>query len=187
VARALALLGSTPVAESDILTVAVLTDLERAALPDLKTTPPISLPPVQPPPAAAVPTPIVSPPAVSLDTARAGLSRIILANNLGVSTVVRDDTQLSLSVAEVLAIAQDYSGSHLGEGLARIVAALGPKWPDVKTAVWIGGTGRGLALDTAFRTIPGEQAPDFASLLKDVAVKQDVGQLDTLLAKMQPA
>ncbi|MBV9931288.1 MAG: hypothetical protein JO013_10125 [Alphaproteobacteria bacterium] len=172
-ARALALLGAPQVAESDILTAAVVSDLERAAAPEA-TAAPATLP--------AGNTGIVPP---SLAAARIGLTRIALATALGASTAGREDTPLGLSTAEVLDIAEDYSGPHLGEGLARARQSLGKDWPSVKDAVWLGGTGRALDLDAAFRAIPGEQADDFAALLKDAAGKQDAGALDALIGKMR--
>ncbi|HEY1606391.1 MAG TPA: hypothetical protein VGF77_12430 [Allosphingosinicella sp.] len=208
VARALALLGSPQVADSDILTASVLTDLERAAAPVVRLPPikiplpPVSLPPVAPAPAPAPAAPAPATPApaapapapatvklpiatpINLAVARDGLTRIALATTLGTSTAARDDTTLNLSAAEVLDIAQDYSDPALGEGLARAQQALGAGWPDVKGAVWLGGSGKALALDTAFRAIPGEEAADFAGLLKDAVTKQDASAVDAVLAKM---
>ncbi|HEX5182277.1 MAG TPA: hypothetical protein VFW19_03890 [Allosphingosinicella sp.] len=190
VARALALLGSPQVADSDILTVSVLTDLESAAAPVRLPPVPIPLPPVKLPPVAPAPAPAPTsklPPVatpINLAVAKSGLDRIALATTLGTSTAARDDTTLNLSAAEVLDIAQDYSGANLGEGLARAQQALGSGWPDVKGAVWLGGTGKALALDAAFRAIPGEETADFAGLLKDAAAKQDASAIDALLAKM---
>lgn len=180
-ARAMALLGAPAIAQSDILTTAVVTDLERAAAPERRRFPGFPIPilrTLEIKPGEAQPAP-----ALNLATTRIGLTRIALADLQGVSTALRDDTPLSLSVAEVLDIAQDYSGPRVGEGLARAQAALGKDWPDVKTALWLGGTGKALDLDAALRAIPGEQAAGFAKLLNDAAGKQDAAALDAVIAK----
>lgn len=217
-ARAMALLASPAVAGSDILTLAVVRDLEAAAAPDrhppLKDLVSVAAAPAvavkdmmsvaAAPPAtikemmtvAAAPATVSQMAASKTDLAamqinpalalsRAGLTRIALAHAQGDSTAARDDTPLNLSAAEVLDIAQDYSGARLGEGLARLAGALGKGWPDAKTAQWIADSGRALALDAGMRAIPGEQAGGFATLVRDAAANQDAAALDAALAKMR--
>ena len=119
-----------------------------------------------------------------LAAARTGMNRAAVSSALGLSTRARADTPLNLSEAEVLDIAQDYSDPRLGEGLARLDQPLGEEWPDSSGAIWLGGTGRALAVDAAFRAVAGESLPDFAELLKKaVGEKSDEG-LVKLLEKM---
>jgi hypothetical protein len=108
-----------------------------------------------------------------------------LSAALGSSTAARADTELNLSEGEVLDVAQDYSGPRLGEGLARLDRALGEDWPDAKGALWLGGTGRALELDAAFRTLPGEQLADFAELLGKAVDGQSEADITQALEKMR--
>ena len=204
-ARLMALLGSQGVAGSDILTVAVIADLEKVANDDL---PPIEFVPetvaaARAPGPAPTATPMMSRgsagaamsanPMVTgrmftstrdLASARTGMNRAAVSSALGLSTRARADTPLSLSEAEVMDIAQDYSDPRLGEGLTRLDQPLGEEWPDSKDATWLGETGRALAVDAAFRAVAGETLPDFAELLKSaVSEKSDEG-LVKLLEKM---
>jgi hypothetical protein len=116
---------------------------------------------------------------------RAGLDRIALAKALGLSTTARGDTELRISEGEVMDVAQDYSNPRLGEGFARLDQALGEAWPDAKGAIWLGRTGKALIIDTAFRSVPGEQLADFAELLSKAVEKQNDAALDKMLSRMR--
>jgi hypothetical protein len=115
---------------------------------------------------------------------RVGLTRVAAAEEAGLTTNARADTELKLGEAEVMDVAQDYGDPRLGEGLARLGAALGDKWPAVKDAVWLGESGRALAIDFAFRKLPEENVQDFAALVKTAAEKQETDEIDSLLGKV---
>lgn len=236
--RLLTLLGSPRVADSDVLTASVVSDMEKIVkdeLPEVIPTPPIVPPIVAQPDAtpnpAPAPTPkpapgetppiifrppILSatllraainpavlsarvakteavsdaPPAETLTTApeiatlRPGLTRLAVANAVGLSTASREDTPLKLGEGEVMDVAQDYAGARLGEGLHRAQTAIGGDWPSVKEALWLGESGKSLAVDMAFRTVGEETLADFADLLKDAVSGQKPKLIDDLLAKM---
>lgn len=231
--RLLTLLGSPRVADSDVLTAAVVSDMEKIVkdeLPEVIPTPPI-VPPVvaQPDPATPTPKPapgetppiIFRPPILSatllraainpallsarvakseavsdapaaetlttapeIATLRPGLTRLAVANAVGLSTASREDTPLKLGEGEVMDVAQDYAGARLGEGLHRAQTAIGGDWPSVKEALWLGESGKSLAVDMAFRTVGEEKLADFADLLKDAVSSQKPKLIDDLLAKM---
>jgi hypothetical protein len=101
-----------------------------------------------------------------------------------VTTAARDDTDLKLGETEVMAIAQDYSDPGLGDGLRRAAAAIGGNWPSAKDAMWLGESGKPLALDSRFRSVGEEKVADFANLLKSAVAAQDAKALDDLLASM---
>ncbi len=200
-ARLMALLGSRAIAGSDILTVSVIHDLERVARDDL---PRPQLAPVDRFPVAdtgpiltreATPTFASSafvstnpnvvgraqPASADFADARAGMERAALAAAAGVTAVARADTPLSLSEGEVLDIAQDYSDPRLGEGLGRLDRALGEAWPDAKGALWLGGTGKALTIDRAFRGVAGEKLGDLAGLLARAVERQESDGIDKVL------
>jgi hypothetical protein len=170
-ARVVALLGSHAIARSDVLTVAVLTDLEAAAiatprpLPDLQTFQPINL-------GGAIPSRIAA-------AAAAGPA----ASAIG-PTILPIDTGLTLSEAEALAVAQKYGDPRLGEGFDKLDEALGEEWPDAKGVLWLGGSGKALPVDAAFRAAPGEKLADFADLISKAVTAQDTAAIDSLLEKM---
>ncbi|MGA9582585.1 MAG: hypothetical protein WBR13_11530 [Allosphingosinicella sp.] len=165
-ARMVSLLGSPAVAGSDILTAAVVADLERVAKGE------------------TAPDEIMMTRA-NLGIARAGLERAALVNAARLSTVARADTPLNLSEGEVMDVAEDYSDARVGEGLARLDSVLGEEWPDTKTAIWIGESGKALAIDSAFRGVPGEKLKDFAGLMRDSADKKDGEAIDRLIEKLR--
>ena len=91
---------------------------------------------------------------------------------------------LKLGETEVLDIAQDYADPLLGAGLQRAAPAIGDKWPTAKDALWLGESGRALAVDLAFRTVEEEKLADFAGMLKDAVAAQQDKDIDQLVAKM---
>jgi hypothetical protein len=192
-ARMISLLGAPSVARSDILTAAVIADLERVANEEL---PPSPVPPAEESLVAVRRDSLATTtnPAVlgrltaassELAAARTGLNRVALSSALGTTTAARADTKLSLGEGEVLDIAQDYGDPRLGEGLSRLDKPLGEEWPPAKGAIWLGGTGKALELDGALRALPGEQVADFAELIGKAVDKQDAGAVDKLLEKMR--
>lgn len=124
------------------------------------------------------------PASADLAALRVGLTRVAAAEEAGLTTKARADTELTLGEAEVMDIAQDYGDPRLGEGLSRLSTALGDKWPAVKDAVWLGESGRALAIDFAFRKLPEESVQDFAALVKTAADKQEADEIDSLLSKV---
>jgi hypothetical protein len=184
----MALLGSRAIAGSDILTVSVIHDLERAARDDLPR-PQLALSDGLP---SAEERAVLRESAsgfmrASADfaEARTGMERAGMAAAAGVAAAARADTPLNLSEGEVLDIAQDYSDPRLGEGLGRLDRALGEAWPDAKGALWLGGTGKALTIDRAFRAVPGENLGDFAGLLARAVERQDAAGIDQTLEKMR--
>lgn len=196
--RVMSLLGSPAVANSDVLTVSVISDLEKVIKEDLPAVPP-------PPPAQPLPSPLPPGGPVTLPggpirfdprvlrgltlspdivAARSGLNLVAASNAAGTTTAARDDTALKLGESEVMAIAQDYSDSRLGEGLHRATDSIGGNWPSAKDATFIGESGKAPALDLAFRAVGEEKLADFAGLLKSAVSDQDPKELDELLAKM---
>jgi hypothetical protein len=183
-ARMVSLLGSPAVARSDILTAAVVADLERVAkgveLPEMMT---LATGETAAPPAEIGRVGRMSPEMmaamrgassrVNLAAARKGMERAALTNAAGLSTLARADTPLNLSEGEVMDVAEDYSD-----------AALGKEWPDPKIAIWIGESGKALAIDAGFRALPGAKLKDFAGLMRDSADKKDAEAIDRLLEKM---
>lgn len=121
---------------------------------------------------------------LSVTALRPGLTRLAVASAAGLTTASREDTPLKLGEGEVMDIAQDYADPRLGEGLQRANAELGEKWPTAKDALWLGESGKALAVDAAFRVVPEETMPDFADLLKDAIGSKKPQAIDDLLAKM---
>ena len=142
------------------------------------TAQPAPTPPPPPPP------PVEEPPAPPPMAIRPGLFRLAVANAAGLTTASREDTKLMLGESEVMDIAQDYASPNLGEGLARVRQVLGDDWITDKAALWLGESGKVLALDAALRVVDEEKLPDFAALLKDAVSAQKPKALDDLLAKL---
>lgn len=187
-ARLMALLGSRAIAGSDILTVSVIHDLERAARDDLprpQLAPTDGLPAAEDRAILRESGSSFMRASADFAEARTGMERAALAAATGVAAAARADTPLNLSEGEVLDIAQDYSDARLGEGLGRLDRALGEAWPDAKGALWLGGTGKALTIDRAFRAVAGEKLGDFAGLLARAVERQDAAGIDQTLEKMR--
>lgn len=189
--RLMSLLASPAVGNSDVLTVSVISDIEKVIKEEL---PPIFIPgdsveslklPI------ATRASLTDATLVSLKTGsadlfatRAGLNRVAVAKAAGTSTAAREDTPLKLAEGEVMDVAQDYADPHLGEGIQRTITALDGKWPTAKEAVWLGESGKALAVDRGMRTVGEEKLGDFVGLLKSAVTAQDPQAIDDLLAKM---
>ena len=79
----------------------------------------------------------------------------------------------------MLDVAQDYSNprsARASPGSTRRSARLAGC---TKGAIWLGRTGKALIVDTAFRSVPGEQLADFAELLSKAVEKQNDGRQST--------
>jgi hypothetical protein len=193
--RLMSLLGSPGATNSDILTVSVISDVEKVINQDLPAPP---APPAAPAPQPAPPVTLPRGPFrfdprllrnitdISPDIlgARSGLNLVAAADAAGTTTAARDDTPLKLGESEVMTIAQDYSDPSLGAGLRRAADSIGGSWPSAKDATWLGESGRAPALDLAFRAVGEEKVADFANLLKSAVSDQDAKELDQLLTKM---
>lgn len=190
-ARVMALLASPTIAASDIMTAAVIADLEKVATPEPAPAPapapaptprprpgttvtPQPLPPLQPEPVLRTSLTRAS---TDLSAARSGLARINLATALGTAPVAREDTEMDLSESEVLDIAADYSSPRLGEGFAAIDPVLGGDWPTAKQAIAIGDSGVALELDAGLRTVKRDQLADLAEKIKAAATKNNAEAL----------
>ena len=194
--RLMSLLGSPGVANSDILTVSVISDVEKVINQDLPPPPPppTAVAPPQPAGPATLPSgPVrfdprmlrsISALSPGFVAARSGLNLVAAADAAGTTTAAREDTPLKLGETEVMTIAQDYSDSSLGDGLHRATDSLGSDWPSAKDATWLGESGKAPALDLAFRAVGDEKLGDFANLLKSAVSDQDPKELDQLLTKM---
>lgn len=196
--RLMSLLASPTVAASDVLTVSVISDVEdviKASLPPIVTPAPapapLTLAPVAFSPAVLTRAGALQPSVLALQPTvaavgalRPGLTRIAAANAAGLTTASRADTPLKLGEGEVMDIAQDYGDPLLGAGLQRAAAAIGAKWPSAREALWLGGSGRALALDLAFRTVEEEKLADFATLLNEAVAAQKPKSIDELIDRM---
>jgi hypothetical protein len=197
VVRLMMLLASPGVANSDPLIVSVISDVEKliaqqvqpVATPPIVSTPPTSVPltttlPLTVRPAVLNPAVLATVPFASPIIARDGLNRVALASAAGLTTAARTDTPLMLNEAEVLSITQDYADLATGTGLTRIAATIGGGWPADADALWLGQSGRALAIDRVFRSVAEEQLSDYATLLTSALQAQDAGALDSLITKM---
>ncbi|MEM6898245.1 MAG: hypothetical protein AAF583_00535 [Pseudomonadota bacterium] len=205
-ARLMALLANPGIAASDILTAAVIADVERVISADLPELPSLSTIDADTSIARSLdiqnlrreelakaraarlglPKTLVNRAGASkeLMATRAGLKRLAIAEKAGLSTKSRADTSFRLGEGEVMDVAQDYADANLSKGLTRLSQALGNNWPTIKAAVWLGETGKALDLDLAFRSVPEESVADFASLVKAAATKQDTDEIDAVLGKI---
>lgn len=186
-ARVIALLGAPRIASSDIMTAAIIADLEKVADAPVVTEPDDTLRLEERLAAgrgfdrSGV---LMARPALSLAGARTGLSRINLATALGRSTSVRADTQLGLSESEVLDLASDYGDAKLGDGIAALESILGKEWPDPKLAIFIGESGQALPLDNAFRSVKPEILTEMAEKVKVAVATRNSDDLSALIKAM---
>ena len=174
-ARAMALLGAPAIVGSDILTAAVIADLEKVSTPAPAPAPAPAAPRTLA--TAAVASPLSLLRATDLSVARTGLTRINLATALGTTPAASPDTELNLSESEVLDVAADYGGARLGEGFAAIAPLIGGDWPTAKQAVAIGDSGVALELDAGLLAAKPDQLPGLADQVKSAATKSDADAL----------
>lgn len=160
-ARIVSLLGSNAIAKSDVLTASVVTDLERKVREG----------------STRVTEEEVSFASASAKSAGSALARI--------GSDVRAETKVTLSEGDVMDVAAAYADPKLGEGFAKLDKALGEEWPDPESAKWLGGTGKALAVDSAFRTVPGEKVGDFADLMAKAVAAHEAATVDKVIEKMR--
>jgi hypothetical protein len=172
-ARAMALLGAPAIVSSDILTAAVIADLEKVSTPAPAPAPT----PPRPLATATVASPLSLLRTTDLSVARTGLTRINLATALGATPAASPDTELNLSESEVLDVAADYGSARLGEGFAAIAPLIGGDWPTAKQAVAIGDSGVALELDAGLIVAKPDQLPGLADQVKTAATKSDADAL----------
>lgn len=199
-ARMTALLGAPSIAASDVMTAAVVADLEKVASAEVAPADTIGSGPVATDPVAlarirvlreraGAVTEVEGPAVLTRDlatardllVARAGLGRITLAGALGSSTAVRADTELGLSESEVLDLASDYSSPSLGQGIAALESILGVAWPKPKDAIAIGESGLALALDAGFQKVTPAALPDLAVKTRKAVAAGDMTALQDLI------
>jgi hypothetical protein len=186
-ARVAALLSAPRVAASDVLTAAIVGDLEKVAAGTIETVLP------KPDITRATATPGIASPfnamniagltRAPLDIQRMGAGRISEATLAGRSTAVRTDTKLGLSENEVLDLASDYGSNRLGEGIAAIESVLGKEWPDAKQAVFLGDASLALPIDNAFQRVKPELLAELAKALGEAVKKKDVAAVRDVLTK----
>jgi hypothetical protein len=180
-ARAMALLGSPRIAQSNILTAAVISDLEKIANGTPETLLPERLAITRG--ANTVPRALTGIRPNPLDNPRSGVERITAAGLIGRSTAVRIDTELGLSEAEVLDLMSDYGSPRLGEGFSAVQAVLGAEWPEAKEALFIGESGIALSLDSVLQRTALEGFSDKAKTLAQIVRKKDSVTLQEFITK----
>lgn len=202
-ARMMALLGAPTIAASDVMTAAVIADLEKVAAAEPAPVDTIGTGPIATDPIAlarirrlteltGTASPRAGPLVLSRDlatardlmVARTGLGRITMAGALGSSTAVRADTELGLSESEVIDLASDYGSPTLGEGITALKSVLGEAWPKPKDAITIGDSGLALALDAAFQKVGPEALSDLAAKTKKAVAAGDTAALQDLIASI---
>ena len=88
-----------------------------------------------------------------------------------------------ISEGDVIDVASDYGDSRLGEGLDRVIAALGEdSKPTQAAALWLGESDRALDLDRAARDVTAASLAKFATDLIKAAEDQDLDALNLLIA-----
>ena len=152
-ARIAALLGAPRIIASDILTAAAVHDLE-AALPPLPSPGPTTEPtpgPIPERPTSVLPG-LVSPRVdlVPVTALRPGLTRLTSAR-VALSEAIRARLPAGqrppLTEADVVDVATEYGDPRLGDGLARLGAAMAQDALARDSLLWLGDSGQALALD----------------------------------------
>jgi hypothetical protein len=112
---------------------------------------------------------------VAAKASRPGLNRLTTFRSLAPVDLI--------SEGDVIDVASDYADSRLGEGLDRVIAALGEDRPLTQAAaLWLGESDRALELDRAAREVKAASLAKFASDLLKVSEDQDLDALDLLIA-----
>jgi hypothetical protein len=183
-ARFIALLGSRSVSRSDVLTVSVISDVEKSI--KTKATPPVEMMTMKPL-SSINPTVLgnLQPASIALAGSRADLGKTVASTGFVNPELLPKIDEINLTEGQVMDVAQKYSGPRLGEGFARLDSTLGVEWPDAKSAIWLGESGKSLDVDTAFRAAPGEKLADFADLLSKAVAAQDADAVGKVVEKMR--
>jgi hypothetical protein len=183
-ARFISLLGSRAISRSDVLTVSVISDVEKSI--KTKAIPQVEMMTMMPP--ASINPAVLSmfqPASLALATSRADLGKTVASTGIVNPALLPKIDEINLTEGQVLDVAQKYGAPRLGEGFARLDATLGVEWPDAKSAIWLGESGRSLDVDTAFRAAPGEKLADFADLLSKAVAAQDADAVGKVVDKMR--
>ena len=110
---------------------------------------------------------------------RPGLNRLTTFRALVPADLMID----LISEGDVIDVASDYADSRLGEGLDRVIAALGEdSKPTQAAALWLGESDRALDLDRAARDVTAASLAKFATDLIKAAEDQDLDALNLLIA-----
>jgi hypothetical protein len=84
--------------------------------------------------------------------------------------------------AMVIAAAAGFDDPRLGDGLTRLLLALGTTPLGQPGELWVGSSGQALALDTAARAMVDSALPPLAALVRRAAADQNVTELTTAIA-----
>jgi hypothetical protein len=184
-ARVVTLLGSPRIAASDVMTAAVVADLEKVADGTIETVIPAAIKPaLQPFNMAASEINrgmFTAGPITAAPTLRPAATKLNEMNILGRSTALRSDTKLGLSESEVIDLASDYGGNRVGEGIAAVEKILGADWPDRAAAIFLGDNSLALPIDAAFQKVKPESLNDLAKKLGDAVKKKDLSAIQDVL------
>lgn len=186
-ARAIAFLGAPRILASTILTASVVHDLE-AVLPIVHIgtgLPTLAGPTVTGaaavPPAAAGPA-TVSPTLSATLIARPGISRIVASRTALAGSILPLPSPTLLTEADVNNVASDYGDVRLGDGLDRLKAAFGATPLDQTGELWLGGSGRALALDQAALAAANADMATFVDSVRKAVANKDTTVLDNIIA-----
>jgi hypothetical protein len=203
-ARMTAFLGSPRMIGSDLLLIAGTRELERA-IPPTQTTPPTTPPTIPPPSESAVPTrgtattdaavrpssALLSPRLTTLAgaeaTTRPGLERLAASRlSMALAMALPPGQQQPLTEGDVLDVASDFGHPALGDGLARLFAAMStPEVTAKLTAAqirFLGDSGHVLELDRLGRTLADDALPNFVARLIAAVTTSNASDLAALIA-----
>jgi hypothetical protein len=191
-ARISAFLGSARIIDSDLLMTAAVRELERAR-PSAGTdsAEPPSLPPVG---TGTTPPILVATPATSLSrrlsdamgtagATRTGLKRLEAARlSLATTLALTPAQRQLLSEGDVLDVASDFGHPALGDGTARLIAALGQPALTAAQIRFLGDSGHTLDLDRLGRTLSDRELPRFVQRLREAVTASNADDLNALIA-----
>ena len=189
-ARMTAFLGSPRIVSSDLLLIAGTRELEHA------------LPPATPPPQAdGLPTTTAATSRAAAPArtsaalsprlaavvgggaiARPGLERLAASRlSLTLALAAPAGQQRLLTEGDVLDVASDFGDPALGDGLARVINALGAPALTGAQVKWLGDSGQVLGLDRVGRSLPDDALPDFVSRLRAAVTAANADDLAALI------
>ena len=199
-ARILSFLGAPSILDSTILMASAVHDLESIVIQqvtmettagDTVSTPPIFATATASPTMLRAASPAVARvtgASVGLSLASTAAAKAALRPGLNRLTTFRALVPIDMvidliSEGDVIDVASDYADSRLGEGLERIIVALGEgAKPPLITALWLGESGRALDLDRAGRDVKASSIAKFATDVMQAAGDQDLDAIDLLIA-----
>ena len=133
------------------------------------------------PPAAAGPA-TVSPTLSATLIARPGISRIVASRTALAGSILPLPSPTLLTEADVNNVASDYGDVRLGDGLDRLKAAFGATPLDQTGELWLGGSGRALALDQAALAAANADMATFVDSVRKAVANKDTTVLDNIIA-----